>query len=31
MKSGTVVMTTDGITYSFNTDKALTTADAGDK
>ena len=31
MKSGTVVMTTDGVTCSFNTDKALTTADAGDK
>ena len=28
-KSGTVVMTTDGVTYSFNTAKTLTLADAG--
>lgn len=28
-KSGTIVMTTDGNTYSFNTDQALTLADAG--
>lgn len=31
MTSGTVVMTTDGTTYSFNTDRALTAADAGDR
>lgn len=30
-KSGTVVMTTDGLTYSFNTSNALTLADAGDQ
>jgi len=30
-KSGTVVMTTDGLTYSFNTSAALTLADAGDQ
>ena len=28
-KSGTVVLTTDGWTYSFNTTQALTAADAG--
>ena len=28
-KSGTIVMTTDGNTYSFNTTQALTLADAG--
>jgi len=31
VKSGTVVMTTDGTTYSFNTSAALTLADAEDK
>lgn len=30
-KSGTVIMTTDGLTYSFNTAAALTLADAADK
>ncbi|MDO4517111.1 MAG: stalk domain-containing protein [Bacillota bacterium] len=28
-KSGTIILTTDGQTYSFNTDQALTLADAG--
>ena len=28
-KSGTIILSTDGRTYSFNTDQALTLADAG--